>query len=104
MGKAVIGIIGLVIGAVLGVVFGGPLMMGTAAGVGIATGLNAGICATVQAAENEGLLSPEQVDQVLTRAASDMAAMQGLELENESLGSSENCEKVMADLAAAAKN
>lgn len=103
MGKAVTGIIGLIVGAVLGVVFGGPLMMGTAAGFGIATGLNAGICATVQAAENEGLLSPEEVDQVLTRAASDMASMQGLELENESLGSSENCEKVMADLAEAAK-
>ena len=104
MGKVVTGIIGLIIGAVLGVVIGGPLMMGSAAGVGIATGLNAGICTTVTAAENEGLLSPEEVDQVLTRAASDIAAMQGLELENESLGSSENCEQVMADLAEAANN
>ena len=103
MGKAVIGIIGLVVGAVLGIVFGAPLMMGTAAGLGVATGLNAGICATVQAAQDEGLLSAEQVDQVLTRAASNIADIQGVELEKESLGSSANCEKVMADLAAAAR-
>ena len=103
MGKAVIGIIGLVIGAVLGIVFGAPLMMGTAAGLGVASGLNAGICATVQAAQDEGLLSAEQVDQVLTRAASDLAAVQGLELEEDILGSSAHCEKVMADLAEAAR-
>jgi hypothetical protein len=103
MGKAVIGIIGLIVGAVLGVVFGGPLMMGTAAGVGIATGLNAGICATVQAAQNEGLLSAEQVDQVLTRAATDLAAAQGRELEDDIIGSSAHCENVMADLAEAAR-
>ena len=103
MGKAVIGIIGLVIGAVLGIVFGAPLMMGTAAGLGVASGLNAGICATVQAAQDEGLLSAEQVDQVLTRAATDIVAVQGLELEEDILGSSAHCEKVMADLAAAAK-
>lgn len=83
MGKAVIGIIGLIVGAVLGTVFGGAVMTGTAAGFGVASGLNAGICATVQAAENEGLLSAEQVDQVLTRAASDMATVQGLELEDD---------------------
>jgi hypothetical protein len=103
MGKAVIGIIGLVIGAVLGIVFGAPLMMGTAAGLGVASGLNAGICATVQAAQDEGLLSAEQVDQVLTRAASDIAAVQGLELEEDILGSLAHCEKVMADLAEAAR-
>ena len=103
MGKAVIGIIGLIIGAVLGIVFGAPLMMGTAAGLGVASGLNAGICATVQAAQDEGLLSAEQVDQVLTRAASDIAAVQGLELEEDILGSSAHCEKVMADLVAAAR-
>ena len=103
MGKAVIGIIGLVIGTVLGIVFGAPLMMGTAAGLGVASGLNAGICATVQAAQDEGLLSAEQVDQVLTRAASDIAAVQGLELEEDILGSSAHCEKVMADLAEAAR-
>jgi hypothetical protein len=104
MSKAVIGIIGLVIGAVLGVVFGGAVMTGTAAGLGVASGLNAGICATVQAAENEGLLSAEQVDQVLTRAATDLAAVQGREPEDDIIGTSAHCEKVMADLAEAAKN
>ena len=103
MGKAVIGIIGLIAGVVLGVVFGGALATGTAAGLGVASGLNAGICATVQAAQNEGLLSAEQVDQVLTRAAADIATVQGLELEDDILGSSAHCEKVMAELAEAAK-
>ena len=103
MGKAVFGIVGLVLGAVLGVVFGGAVMTGTAAGIGVASGLNAGICATVQAAQNEGLLSPEQVDQVLMRAASDLAAVHGREPEGDILGSSAHCEKVMAELAEAAK-
>jgi hypothetical protein len=103
MGKAVVGIIGLIVGAALGVVFGGPLMMGTAAGLGVASGLNAGICATVQAAQDEGLLSAEQVDQVLTRAATNLAAVQGREPGDGVLGSSAHCEKVMADLAEAAK-
>ena len=104
MGKAVIGIIGLVIGAVLGTLFGGAVMTGTAAGLGVASGLNAGICATVQAAQNEGLLSSEQVDQVLTRAASELAAVQGREPDGDILGTSAHCEKVMAELAAAANN
>ncbi len=103
MGKAVVGIIGLIVGAVLGTVFGGAMMTGTAAGIGVASGLNAGICATVQAAQDEGLLSAEQVDEVLTRAASDLAALQGREPEDDILGSSAHCEKVMAELAEAAK-
>ena len=103
MGKAVIGIIGLIVGAVLGTVFGGALVTGTAAGFGVASGLNAGICATVQAAQDEGVLSAEQVDQVLRRAASDLAAVQGRELEDDIIGSSAHCEKVMADLAEAAR-
>ena len=57
----------------------------------------------VQAAQNEGLLSAEQVDQVLTRAATDLAAVQGREPEDDIIGTSAHCEKVMADLAEAAK-
>lgn len=74
MGKVVFGIIGLIIGALGGTMFGGSMLAGSAAGVGIATGLSAGICSTVIAAEEEGLLTPEQVNQVLARAATDMGA------------------------------
>ena len=74
MGKALFGIIALVIGLIIGVAFGGALTSGAAAGIGIATGLSAGICSTVTAAQEEGLLTAEQVAQVLTRAAADMGA------------------------------
>ena len=77
MGKLLVGLIGLVVGAVLGAMFGGALIGGTAAGIGVATGLSAGICSTVAAAQEEGLLTEVQVDQVLTRAATDAAGMAG---------------------------
>ncbi|MBY6142238.1 hypothetical protein KUV26_22660 [Leisingera daeponensis] len=74
MGKALIGIIALVVGLIIGVAFGGAMTGGAAAGIGVATGLSAGICSTVTAAQEEGLLTAEQVAQVLTRAATDMGA------------------------------
>jgi hypothetical protein len=42
--------------------------------MGIATGLSAGICSTVTAAQEKGLLTDEQIAQVLTRAAEDMGS------------------------------
>ena len=72
MGRILFGIIGLVIGGIGGTVFGGALLGGSAAGVGIATGMTAGVCTTVIAATEEGLLSAEQVEQVLARAATDL--------------------------------
>lgn len=59
-------------------------------------GLGAGICSTVQAAREEGLLTAEQVDQVLTRAAQDMAGEQGIE--DRIVGSAAQCDTVMAEL------
>ena len=98
MGKIVIGLAGLVVGALLGVF----LIGGAAAGLGVATGLGAGICSTVQAAVEEGLLTPEQVDQVLNRAASDLAAMSDeVSSQSEIVGSSSDCDDVMARLAEA---
>ncbi len=102
MGKAILAILCLVVGMVIGgigaLTFGGGAM----AGLGIATGLSAGICSTVQAAVEEQLLTPEQVDQVLTRAAGDMAAMTGETVEGEIVGSSAGCADVLERLRAAA--
>ena len=98
MNKIVVGIIGLVVGAVVG----GSLIGGTAAGIGIGTGLSAGICSTVQAAQDEGLLTAEQVDQVLVRAAADMAGTDGLPEGTSIVGGAAECAKVMETLKAAA--
>lgn len=74
MGRIVFGLLGLVIGAIGGTVFGGALLGGSAAGVGIATGMTAGICTTVTAATEEGLLTSEEVEQVMARAAADLGS------------------------------
>ncbi|MEV8467273.1 hypothetical protein AB0T83_10825 [Fluviibacterium sp. DFM31] len=100
MGKLLIGVIMLVVGLLIGAFVGAPMMIGTAAGVGIATGLSAGICTTVQAAQDEGLLSAEQVDQVLTRAARNIGSDNSVE--GEIVGSAAQCEEVLAKLKEAA--
>lgn len=101
MGKVLIGIIGIVVGAIIGTIFGGALIGGTAAGAGIATGLSAGICSTVQAAQDEGLLTGEQVDQILNRAAVNLSEMSGTPVEGEIVGTVDNCADVMEQLRAA---
>ena len=101
MGKVLIGVIGLVIGLIGGAMFGGAIIGGTAAGVGIATGFSAGICSTVTAAEEEGLLTAEQVDQMLSKAASDLAEMSGETAPGDVVGTSAECESVMERLRAA---
>jgi len=76
-------------------------MTGTAAGVGIATGIQAGACLTVEAAKEKGFVTAEQVNEILADAgklitsgeyASDSATGQG----------DLDCEKVVAELKAAA--
>ncbi|WP_413720275.1 hypothetical protein [Silicimonas sp. MF1-12-2] len=100
MGKALIAILGLVVGLVGGTVFGGSLLGGTAAGIGIATGLSAGVCSTITAAKDEGLLTDEQIAQVLMRATSEMG---GTVPEGTSLiGSADECAEVMERLRSAA--
>ena len=99
MGKLVTGIVGLVVGLMVGSFVGGAMKIGAAAGVGVATGLSAGICSTVEAAQQEGLLTSEQVDQVLNRAARDMAAtVYDAEETEEIVGSAGECDAVMSRL------
>ena len=103
MSKFLIGVAGLIIGLIAGGVFGGAIMGGTAAGVGIATGMSAGVCSTVIAAQEEGLLTANQVDQVLTRAAADIAEMSGEAAPDAVLGSASDCEAVMERIRSAVK-
>jgi hypothetical protein len=102
MGKFLIGVVGLVVGLVIGAFvglnFGGGAMMGA----GVATGLSAGICSTVQAAQEEGLLTPGQVDQVLDRAARDVAEMASIQPGETIVGGAADCAAVLDQLKAGA--
>ncbi len=98
MSKVIVGGLALVVGLLIGTFFGGALTGGAAAGIGIATGLGAGICSTVHAAEEEGLLTPEQIDLVLNRAAADMAAMAGQAAPAPVVGSVSDCAGVLDKL------
>lgn len=105
MGKVLIAILALVVGLVAGGLGGAAIGIGGGAGVGIATGLSAGACSIAQAAQAEGLLTDEQVDQVFNRALADLRA---LTPEAEAgaepiIGSAAECEAVLARLRQAAR-
>ena len=101
MGRVLFGIAGLIIGAVIGAFLVAPVLTGTAAGIGVAQGLSAGICSTVQAAQEEGLLDADQIDQVLNRAAADMADLAGERAPDGLVGGLDECSAVMDRLRAA---
>ena len=98
MSKTLVGflalIIGLIVGAFGALTVGGGAMMG----MGAATGLSTGICSTVKAAQEEGLMTAEQVDQVLNRAARDLSASEQLPEGEEVVGSAAACEEFLARL------
>ena len=100
MGKAIIGIVALIVGFVGGAVLGGGALTGMATGAGVVTGLSAGICATVTAAADEGLLTDEQIGQVLARAATEMGG--DVPADADLISSREQCADVMERLRAAA--
>jgi len=96
MGKFVIALITLVVGMLIGgfgaLTFGGGAMMG----VGLGTGLTTGVCMTVQAAEDLGLMTPAQVDQVLTRAAENLAGHVDASDEFKTTDTSAECKEFLA--------
>ncbi len=98
MGKFLIAILFLILGAVVGAVGGLTLGGGAMAGIGVATGLSAGICSTVKAAQEEGLLSSEQVDQVLNRAARDLESISNLPEGEQVVGTATACDGVLQKL------
>jgi hypothetical protein len=98
MGNVAIAIISLVIGLGVGAFGGLSLGGGAMMGIGVATGLSSGICATVQAAQEEGLMTAEQVDQVLVRAAQDISGRTDLPEGEQMIGSADQCAQFMAKL------
>ena len=101
MGKL---ILGLVIGLLVGGVGGGMLGVGSGAGIGIATGLSAGVCGIANAAQQEGLLTEEQVDQVFNRAVSNLRELTpDAEESGETIvGAASECDGVLQKLREAA--
>ncbi len=98
MGKFIIAILFLALGIIIGGIGGITLGGGAMAGIGVATGLSAGICSTVKAAQEEGLLSAEQVDQMLSRASRDLGAAASLPEGEEMVASAAACEDVLQRL------
>jgi hypothetical protein len=98
MGKPGVAVIALLVGLLLGAVGGLSLGGGAFAGAGAATGMATGICATVQAAQQIGVMNPRQVDQVLARAASNFAGAKGIPKTDGQPRSAKACDDFMAKL------
>lgn len=99
MGKA---IIGALVGLVVGLAGGALLGFGGGAGVGIATGFTAGACGVVRAAQEEGLLTEEQVDQVFNRGLAMLQEMNPDAAAAEPVvGGAAECDAALARLRAA---
>lgn len=104
MGKLLIAVVALVVGAVGGAFLGSSLLGGAMMGAGVGTGLSAGICSTVKAGQEEGLLTADQVDQVMSRVAKDLAAWSGTSGPAMLAGSAAACDEALARLAASASS
>lgn len=87
----------LIVGILVGGAISFAVFTGVGAGVGIITGLKAGACLTVEAAKNQGLITAEQVDEVLNTAARQIATEQ---LADEPLleGGDAECAQVVEEL------
>jgi hypothetical protein len=85
---------GVIAGIAIFLVIGTGFLTGIGAGVGIATGLKAGACVTVEAAKEQGLISAEQVDQVLNAAIAKIAGGAG-DADTRLVGSDAECQKIV---------
>ena len=103
MKKFLLVVLGFVLGAVVTIFFSSTILTGIGAGVGVATGLKAGACLTVEAAKEKGFITSDQVEEVL-RAAVKQIAQTDLEEEAALSGADAECEKVVSQLKSAGKN
>lgn len=102
MSKTAVGVIALIVGLVGGTLVGGSLIGGAAMGAGAGVGLSAGICSTVQAAQELDYLTDTQVDEVLSQAVMHLSGKTELAEGEEIASSSAACADVMAKLQQAA--
>lgn len=87
-----------------GLVGGGALTFFVAVpgsvGLGVATGMMAGACVTVETAKDLGLITAEQVDQILTAAAEGISK-QSLGEAGRLSGGDAECQTIVDDIKAA---
>jgi hypothetical protein len=96
MKNFVIFLLGAIAGGIACLVLASGYLTGIGAGVGIATGLQAGVCIAVEAARSEGLITAEQVAQVLNATGRQWATEQFTG--QPPPGEKPDCEKVVANL------
>jgi hypothetical protein len=71
-------------------------------GAGIATGLQAGACLTVEAAKEKGLITAEQVEEIFAAAAETMKVEADIGADTDFADSDAECREVVAKLKQAA--
>ncbi|GGD62307.1 hypothetical protein [Croceicoccus mobilis] len=97
MGKFAIGLIALVFGLVIGGVSASMIVGGAAAGAGAGAGIMTGMCSTIQAAQNAGVMSAEDADRTIAQVASDLSDKDGASIEI--TGTAQECADFMAKYA-----
>lgn len=95
-------LLGAVVGGIASVLIASIWFTGYGAGVGVATGLKAGACLTIEAAKEQGLMTTEQAKQVLHAAGRQISSTQASDAATPP-DADLDCEKVVAELKAAAK-
>lgn len=106
MGKVLFAIAFLIIGIATGFTGGALVGVGGGAGIGIATGLSAGACGVAKAAQDQGLLTAEQVDRIFNRAIGNLRALSPA-VEQDAMqisGGAGECDSVLERLRQAATN
>jgi hypothetical protein len=104
MKTAIVGIVFLLIGAAVGGFLAFGFGTGMGAGTGILVGSQAGACLAVETAKDKGLLTGEQIDQVLGAAIGKIKgqAEPPPDAPFQWVGSEADCAKMIAEMAKAA--
>lgn len=93
----------------VGTFVGGKMILGTSAGLGVGAGLivgsQAGVCLAVETAKEQGLLSVEQIDQLIKNTVTKIRAKSNISetAEFKWLGSEKDCAAMVAKIAESTK-
>lgn len=90
-------VVGMLVGTFGTLILASAVFTGIGAGVGVATGLKAGACLAVEGAKDRGLISPQQVDEVLQAAGGQLSSTRVEDQSGFNLSDAE-CVKVVQEL------
>jgi hypothetical protein len=88
----------LLIGAAVGGFLAINIGAGMGAGAGIVVGSQAGACLAMEAAKDKGMLTAEQIDEVLNDAIAKISGKVELPPDAKLLGSEADCARMVAEL------